>query len=30
MDLFRKIFVLNPNDRISFKELLEHKVIDYF
>ena len=30
MDLFKKIFVLDPSKRISFKELLEHKIIDYF
>lgn len=30
MDLFKRIFILDPNKRISYKELLEHKVIDYF
>lgn len=30
MDLFKRIFVLDPVNRISFKDLLEHKIIDYF
>lgn len=30
MDLFKRIFVLDPKKRISFEEILNHKVIDYF
>ena len=30
MDFFRRVFVLDPDKRLSFKELLEHKLIDYF
>ena len=30
MDIFKRIFVVNPKNRISFEEILQHKIIDYF
>ena len=30
MDIFKKIFIVNPDNRVSYEEILQHKILDYF